>query len=625
MIELAAILVLGIFAQWMAWRVQQPAILPLILIGVAVGPFSTFFTPEGEKLIDPDRIFQGDMMYYFVSLSVGVILFEGGLSLKIRELRGVASTVRNLLIASTVITFIGGGLATYYIMGLNLKVAFLFGAIIIVTGPTVIAPIMRNVNPKKSVGTILKWESIIIDPIGALAAVLVYEFILSGKGGDQLTLFAIRGFIETVGVGLLAGLFFSWVLYVLIKRDWMPEYLINVVTLGIVILAFALADMLKPESGLLAVTLMGIVLANLNIKELNTIVHFKESLTLILLSILFIILSAHITIEQLAMLGWKSLIVFAIVVFLLRPLSVVVSTIGSGLNWREKLFLSWIGPRGIVAAAIASIISLNLVNKGALPPPQIQEAELLIPLTFLMILGTVVLQGSTAKKMAEWLNVVQKESRGILIIGANEAARLIARYIKSMDINVITVDSSPANVVEAKKQEIPALERNVIADDVGLELEYENFGSILALTSSNDINIISCRIFGAQFGEKNVYRLNTRNEIKYGSALQPYNKLFGSKVDYIRLMRTVHEYPYIHIRKLASKQMLNRYLKFMDGASIPLFLRTHDNRLKVIPANHEVIFEEGDELIYLGKEITFPEETTDEPVDASTESVPATE
>lgn len=610
MLELASIIILGIFAQWAAWRMKLPAIFPLILIGLLAGPIASLDIFLGSKLIDPARIFnqEGNILNYFVSLSVGIILFEGGLTLKLKEVRHVATTVRNLIIVGPIISLIGGGLAAYYILGIDIKIALLFGSLIIVTGPTVIGPILRNVHPNVKVGTILRWESIIIDPIGALVAVLMYEFILSGGAGAQFTLTALITFGKTVVSGVVMGVFCAWILYYLLRKHLIPEYLTNVVSLALVFVSFVGADLIAPESGLLAVTLMGMILANLKIPEINTILNFKESLTVLLISILFIVLSANIEIVQLQMLGWGSLIIFLIVILILRPLSVFISSIGSNLNIRERIFISWIGPRGIVAAAIASIFALSIIENGNLSDQLIEDARLLIPLTFLIILGTVLIQGASAKTVAGWLGVTKKDPQGFLILGAHEGGRLIGKYLQDNGLHVMLVDTSHTNVNEAKMMNLQAIDENILSEDLAERLEVTDLGIFMALTSNNELNIFACRKFKKDFGQSTTYRLITRNEMKFSSLVRPKYLLFNYSADYYKLLDLARNKPFIHEWPVDKEMELRVALAQLSDKSIPLFIRSADNHFTVIQVDANLRISPGDKLVYLGEEMMKPQE-----------------
>lgn len=603
MLELSAILILGIFAQWFAWKLKMPAILPLIIIGLMVGPFASLDWFFGYKLINPNNIFEGKMLNYFVSLSVGIILFEGGLTLKMKEVRNVASTVRNLIIIGPIISLIGGGLAAHYFLDLDIRIALLFGSLIIVTGPTVIGPILRNVHLNQKVATILRWESIIIDPIGALVAVLMYEFIVSGEPGAQFTVTALMTFGKTILSGIIMGVAAAWFLFYFLKKNWIPSYLINVFSLGMVVVCFVSADLIANESGLLAVTLMGMILANLRIPEVEEILSFKESLVVLLISILFIILSANIEMAQLQLLGWGSAIVFLIVILILRPLSVFISAIGSKMKFNEVLFISWIGPRGIVAAAIASIFALTIMEYPQLTDKEKTDAELLIPLTFLIILGTVLLQGSTSKPLAKFLGVVQKDASGFLILGAHETGRAISKYLKVLGRNAVLVDTSHTNVNESKRMNLKVIEKNVLEEDLSARIELSDIGHFLALTSNNELNIFSCRKFNKDFEMKGAYRLITRNEIKFTELVRPKDILFDSNIDFYKMINLSRKYPDVREIRVDTNERLDAILKEYENKIIPLIIRNSKNEIQVILTGHEVECEIGSFMGYIGPKI----------------------
>ncbi|MEE3037719.1 MAG: sodium:proton antiporter, partial [Bacteroidota bacterium] len=585
-----------------AWRMKIPAIFPLILLGLFMGPLSTLFLEK--QWINPENIFAGNTMYYFVSLSVGIILFEGGLTLKFKEVRQLAGVVRNLLIFGPIVMGIGGAVIAHYFLGMDYRVGLLFGSLIIVTGPTVIAPILRSVKPNKNLSTILKWEGIVIDPIGALVAVLIYElFFVStmGVGGEHsmgLTQVALRTFFLTVCVGSFFGLFSGWALHYLLKKELIPHFLINVISLGFVLFAFAGADSLQAESGLLSVTVMGILMANIKTPNIEQILDFKESLTVILISVLFIILSSNISMSQLQLLEINSLYIFLLVVFLLRPLVVWISAWKSELNWKEKLFIAWIGPKGIVAAAVASLFSLYLMSdKISLPPSLRQDVELLVPLTFMVILGTVTLNGLSAKLVARLLGLIQEQQNGVIIVGANEGSISIASYLEKNNIPTTLYDLSKENIRNAKTAGLQVIEGNILSDELdGLE---DNACQLIALTSSNDVNIIACRKFNSIFGDKNVFRLVTANEITLQSLSRPEDILFSKDTDYIKLIELIRKYPNLNEVEISSTNHFQSLLKSNNDDFIPVLINRKNN-LIFINVNFEYQFQEGDKLAYVG-------------------------
>ena len=598
MVVLASFLVLGILAQWVAWKLKIPAIIPLIFTGLLLGPISTLLTPDGEKLLDGGSIFQGEILFAFVSLSVGIILFEGGLTLRVQEIKKQASVIWRILTLGVVVTLVGGTVAAYFLLDLNIRIAFLFGALVIVSGPTVVLPILRNVRPNANTNAILKWEGILIDPLGALIAVLAYEFVKTTKTQGEFTILAFKEFFLTIATGVFVGLMAAFLLYYLLQKNRLPEYLRNVVTLGVVILSFAFSELVMHESGLLTVTLMGMVMANLKIEGLKNILTFKEDISIILISVLFLLLSSLIEIEQISRLGLNSMLLFAVLVFVIRPLGIFLSTIGSNLNIREKIFISWIGPKGIVAAAVASVFSVQLAQQTTFSPAEAEDAAMLLPLVFMMIVGTVVLQGASAKLVARLLGVEMKERQGVLFIGANPAARYIARLLDENGVAVILADTARDNVAEASKQDLRSIEGDVLREHSWEDLDLTEIGHLLAFTPSTDINRLACQRFAHEFGEKNVYRLISRKELEVSDIDRSKNILFRGAADYHTLMEAVNSQAELEEKTLNSADEYEQFLARNEDKIIPLFVRNSDQALKII-SNYRMHPSKGDTLIYL--------------------------
>lgn len=600
MIELSLLLFLGIMAQWLSWRIKVPSILPLIIIGLLVGPFSTVITSDGSKFIDGDALFEGNLLFDFVSLSVGVILFEGGMTLKLREVKLLIKPVRNLILFGAIISFIGGALAAYYFIGLDLRIAFLFGALIIVTGPTVVTPLLRNIKPNASVNTVLKWESILIDPIGALAAVLVYEFIISGEDNNQFTLYAFRTFFSSLLVGAIVGVITAFLLYYLLRNNLIPRFLRNVITLSLVVLSFAVSDMLHHESGLLAVTVAGIILANLKLDELHDILSFKEDITVILLSLLFIILSSRINLEDLDLLGWNVLWLFLVVVLILRPLSVFLSTAGSQLTFKERLFIALICPRGIVAAGVASIFSLRLTQRENLSPAEIADAHLLLPLTFMVIVGTVVTQSLYGTPLAKVLGVRKVHATGIVILGADEAARYLGLLLKSMGIRNMLIDVSHTNVAYANALGLETYEGNIFSDDIFDDVDMGLFNYMMAMTPGTELNIMASRRMRTELGSANSFRIISRHDHQEPmNSTVSKNVLFHQRVDFIELTQLVREEPELKEILIEADVPVAAFYKEHPYV-IPLFIKDDDN--SIIPVSGYIeIYRQGQTLFYFLK------------------------
>ncbi len=614
MLELAGIIILGIIAQWMAWRLKLPAILPLILIGLLVGPIATLYTEDGAKLIEPiwngeKGLFPGEGLYYFVSLAISIILFEGGLTLKRSEIANVGPVITKLITLGSVVTFFGAGVAAHYIFGLSWQISFLFSALIIVTGPTVITPILRNIPLKKDVSTVLKWEGILIDPIGALVAVLVFEFISVGEGSGY-TRTALIEFGKILLFGTTFGFTFAHALAFAIKKNLIPHYLMNVVSLSVVLLVFVESDIFAHESGLLAVVVMGMVLGNMNLPNIKELLYFKESLSVLLISILFILLAANINISDLQLLmNWKTAILFALVVFLIRPLGVFLSTQGSNLKLKEKLFIGWVGPRGIVAAGIASLFGSKLLAKGE------PGAEYITPLVFMIVLGTVLLNATTARLFAKLVGVFLTKSEGILIIGASKVSRLIASYLKKNKRHVVLIDNNQTNVDKARKLGIEAMTANIYSDSLTDNIELNDMGYLMALTGNSDINKFAIDKFKKQFGENGAFRIVNTDEMN-DPENNPEEGLFSHTDDFIKLTDAARKYPSVNEIEIKDQEHYNGLIEITkaDNDTIPLFLKNAENELQIISAFSKEFtdIQEGYKLVYLGKVFDFDEEAEED-------------
>ena len=607
MLELAGIIILGILAQWVAWKFKIPAILPLILIGLLVGPIAAEYLSEDHtKWIEPiwngeEGLFPGESLFYFVSIAISIILFEGGLTLKRDEIKNVGPSITKLITVGSAVTFFGAGVLTHYLFDLSWEISFLFSGLIIVTGPTVITPILRNIPLKKDVSAVLKWEGILIDPIGALVAVLVFEFISVG-GGSGFTKTALTEFGKILLFGTSFGFTFAHALAFVINKKLVPHYLLNVVSLSTVLLVFVESEIFAHESGLLAVVVMGMVLGNGNLKNLKELLYFKESLSVLLISILFILLAANIDIKDLMLLyNWKTAVLFSVVVFIIRPLAVFISTYKSKLKINEKLFISWVGPRGIVAAGIASLFGSKLLKQG------VEGAEYITPLVFMIVLGTVLLNATTARIFAKIVGVFLTSSDGILIVGASPASRLIASYLKQNDRRVVLIDSNPNHIKKAEEMELEAIEASVYDDDLSENIELNDIGYLMSLTGSSVINEYALTKFTKNFGEQGAFRLISSDEMKNPND-NPALGLFSHTDDFINLSEVVRDFPKVNEIDIISKEDYAVKIKKLNATltSIPIFVKSNDGKIHIISSFSEKMeVAKGNKLMYLGKELVF--------------------
>ena len=608
MLELAGIIILGILAQWVAWKLKIPAILPLILIGLLVGPIAAeFLSEDGTKWIQPiymdgKGLFPDESLFYFVSLAISIILFEGGLTLKLSEIKNVGPVITKLITLGSVVTFVGAAVAAHFIFNFSWEISALFSALIIVTGPTVITPILRNIPLKKDVSAVLKWEGILIDPIGALVAVLVFEFISVG-GGGEFTKTAFIEFGKIVLFGSTFGFTFAHAMNFIINKKWVPHYLLNVFALAAVLGVFVLSDSFAHESGLLAVVVMGMVLGNSNSGYLKELLYFKESLSVLLISILFILLAANINMADLLLIyNWKTALLFGIVILVIRPLGVFLSTYKSKLQLNEKLFISWVGPRGIVAAGIASLFGLKLAKDG------VAGAEYITPLVFMIVLGTVLLNATTARIFAKVVGVFLKKSEGILIVGASEISQIIGLYLENHDRHVVLIDSNQANISRAEEKGLEAFSANIYSETLTDNIELNDVGYLMALTGSPDINKYAIDKFGKQFGENGAFRLVSSDEMN-DTNNNPKEGLFSHIDDYASLTETARLYPIVHEVKLKSKEHYHELIEFTNGDKdiIPLFIKDNHGELEIISSYSKGahIVKKDFELVYLGKPINI--------------------
>lgn len=604
MLELAGIIILGILAQWFAWKFKIPAILPLILIGLLVGPIAAeYLSDDGNKWIEPvwngsKGLFPGEGLYYFVSLAISIILFEGGLTLKRSEIKSLGPVITKLITLGSAVTFFGAGILAYFVFNLDWELAFLFSALIIVTGPTVITPILRNIPLKKDISTVLKWEGILIDPIGALAAVLVFEFISVG-GEVGFTKTALIEFGKILLFGTTFGFTFAHALAFVINKKLIPHYLLNVVSLSTVLLVFVESEIFAHESGLLAVVVMGMVLGNGKLENIKELLYFKESLSVLLISILFILLAANIDIEDMLLLyNWKTAILFAVIVFVIRPLAVFICTANSSLKFRDKLFISWVGPRGIVAAGIASLFGGKLVKQG------VEGAEYITPLVFMVVLGTVLLNATTARFLARIIGVFLKNSYGILIVGASPVSRLIGKYLFDNNRHVVFIDSNQNNVKAAKEMGLEAINTDIYSVKLEDNIELNDVGFLMALTGSAAINDYAINKFSEQFGENGTFRLISAEEMNDPERI-PKEGLFSNTDDFHTLTDIALRYPSIQEIEIKNRKHYEELIEIINKDEDRTSILVKDNRgvFEIISSYNKDVakIEKGFQLVYLGK------------------------
>lgn len=587
--QLMVVALVGFLCQWGAWRAKVPAILPLLLCGIALGVFGVINTKDVS----------GDVLMPWVSIAVAIVLFEGSLTLKFSELKGLARPVHNLVTIGALITWIIMTATAYWaIDDLSFDLALLFGALVTVTGPTVIVPLLRSVRPVASVSRILRWEGIVIDPIGALLAVLAYELVLARSSQEALPS-AILLFVYTIGVGAIAGYVAARGMGAVLRRHWLPEYLRSYFVLAFVIGQYVLVNEVVEESGLMAVTVCGITLANLRGINTSDILSFKENLTVLLISALFIVLASQLDIDQLVSLGIPALIILLVAQFVARPLSVLASTHGSSLNWREKALLSWVSPRGIIAASVSALFAERLAGQ------HIEGGDLMVPLTFMIIIGTVLLQSLTTRPIARLLKVAEPAPVGFLIIGANPVARAIAEVLHKNDYSLTVIDTNWGNIKEARMMGLRTFYGHPVSSYADRELNLVGIGRMLGLSQYHELNTVAAMRYRMEFGEPNIYTLTeTVGKDDKHTANDDYmgKFLFHDDLTYGMLEQLVNEGARVRQTKLSAEFSFEDYTKQKHRGVVPLFAITPNNHLHVFSGGNNIQPQAGWSIIGLLKD-----------------------
>lgn len=595
-IAFAAIGLIGIACQWLAWRIKLPAILFLLLAGIVAGPITGW--------LNPDETF-GKLLLPIISLSVAVILFEGSLTLKFKEIASLQIVVRRMVTTGVLITWGIIAFTTHWLLDFSWKLSLLFGAITVVTGPTVVIPMLRTVRPTANVANILRWEGIVIDPIGALLSVLVFQFIISDADshalGQTLLVFS-RGIIFSLLIGGITAYGFGQ----LIRYHWLPDFLHNISALVLVFGVFAAANTVQHESGLLAVTVMGVWLANMKRVPTEDILNFKESLSILLISGLFIMLASRINFTHFFALGWKAVGVFLVIQFFARPVKALLATRGTHLTFGEKALIGWIAPRGIVAAATAAVFALRLQEYGfeaangvdlhthtALTAQEDLQAEQLVPLTFMVIIGTVVLQSLTSRFLALWLGVAEPEVKGLLIVGANELARTIAKALQACGFEVLLADTNWANIRAARMEGLETYFGNVVSEHADQHIEPLGIGYLLALSDHPEINLLACQRYRAEFGRRAIYTIDAEHKSVGGARshaelMHAGRELFGEQVNFQMLQTMLDKGASIHKTLLTDQYSYQRFKKDHQRQTVPLFAIDPKGKIEFFAVDHDI-------------------------------------
>ncbi len=566
LIRLVYIAVAGILCQWLAWRLRQPAILLLLVVGILSG--NVF------HIIDIDALF-GDLLFPMVSLGVAIILFEGSLTLKFSQIRGLKITIFLLILFGMVITCFGIGITLRLLLDISWSLALLAGALLTVTGPTVIKPVIDSVNPKPAIAHILRWEGIILDSAGALLTLLIFEFMVASGHADGF----VSAFAKMLLTGCVTGAGSALLLAVLIRKQLLPHVQKNVFTLVLVMACYTLSDWLFAETGLLAVTVMGIILANIKSLDLTEILFFKESLSSLLIATLFIMLAARVDLTALVAIGWPIIALLVVLQFVLRPAAVGLATIGSQLNLREKLFISWIGPRGIIAAAVSSLLALRLVDM------QVNGSELLVPVIFSMIIGTTLIVSLSARRVGVMLDCAEEVPNGVLIQGANPLACAVAAALNQQGFHTKLVDTNRQYISKARSLGLDTYWGQLVSVHADREMEFVGFHFLLILTAREELNALVFSKSRLDFEPGTIGAIQTATERdsseRHGVHSVESAYLFGKNVTFSALSAALERGAEIKTTPITDEFSVEDYRQMTGAHTTLLFAIAADGHLHI--------------------------------------------
>ncbi|WP_432354324.1 cation:proton antiporter [Sporosarcina sp. A2] len=600
LISVVAVLALGIFSQWLAWRIQWPSIVIMSIAGLLIGPVLGLINPEAAL---------GDLYGPLISLAVAVILFEGSSNLDIREIKGISKSVTRIVTVGAFLAWILGSLAAHFFAGLQWEIAFIIGGLFVVTGPTVIIPLLRNAKLKSRTAAVLKWEGIIVDPAGPLLALFAYE-VIKVLSNDNLTMSNLLSFFGGAGLAILLGLAVGLFISVMATKGQFPEYLKSPIVLALVLICFMLAEVIMHETGMLAVTVMGLTIGRSKkyVSSIGNLGHFVENVSVMLTSTVFILLTASLPRETIAQMFTLPILAFVLVtLFVVRPLSVWISTIGTELNRNEKILIGWIAPRGIVALTVAGYFSSILVNDGY------EEASLLTALTFALVIITVCAHGFTIGPLAKRLHLASNEPPGILIIGASNFSASLGEQLKKLGIPVLIMDPSRGRLNLATAKGVETFEGQILSEQARFAVDLTPYNTIVSMTGDASYNALIAQSFAPEFGFNNTFSLpvalnHQMNESELPISLKAHI-LFREDATFTELNRkvnTVYEIGEILITEVENE---DNWLDEIPKEITPLFIKKESDLIVFVTLRKRVNLEEGDILVVLRPKVEKKEPT----------------
>jgi NhaP-type Na+/H+ or K+/H+ antiporter len=582
--DLMLVVLIGILSQWVAWRFRMPAIVVMSVAGLLVGPILGLINPQESM---------GDLFGPIITFAVALILFEGSLNLDFKEIRGFNKPVLRIITIGAFIAWIAGSLAAHYVAGLSLSVSFIIGGLFIVTGPTVILPLLRQAKLKPRPAAILKWEGIVVDPFGALLAVFAFEFIRFVDG--EVTLNSFLMFFAASIFAVLLGWGVAHILGVSFERGRVPEFLKSPVLFAVVIFTFVFSDEIMPQTGLLAVTAMGMTMANMHLTSIREIRHFKENISVLLISGIFVMLTASLNPKVLIEIFNSNIIFYVLaMLFIVRPLSIWISTIGTDLTAKEKLLVGWIAPRGIVALTVSGYFAAILLDHGY------PDAELLTALTFALVFSTVVLHGFTIGPLAKKLNLTATDESGILIVGGSRFAAEFAKSVKETGNEVLIIDRTWAGLTHARKLGLNSFVGDILSRKLDYELDLTPYRFMLAMSKIDTYNAHVCEDFEPDLGRDHLYQTAFHfNHENMSSTVSGGGTLFTPAISIYELEDRINTGHVIRKTLITKQYSYTQYLRERDDKSILLYILRATGAIEFYTPDIELQAQAGDTIMSL--------------------------
>ncbi|MCH2156113.1 MAG: cation:proton antiporter [Opitutales bacterium] len=559
--QLVIILSVSAVAQWLGWKFKVPAILLLLASGFILGPIT--------GLMDMEALF-GDALLPLVSASVAILLFEGGLTLRFKDLKHGGAVIFRLVTVGVVITSVIAGWLAYALLGFPPTIAALFGALLSVTGPTVIGPILRTIRPKGSVRNIAKWEGILNDPVGVLLAVFIYDILILGSEEQMWTQLALAIF-KTLAVAFALSWAGSRLLIYLVRHRMLPDFLHNLTSLAIVLGTFFLSNVVQHEAGLVTATLLGIFLANQRDFRVDHIIHFKENLTVLIISFVFIVLAANVKPEVLQLLDWRHFVFLVALIVIARPLSILASTIGTGTPMNQSVLLMLLAPRGIVALSLTSVFVLKLKKAG------FEEADELFASMLVVVVGTVIFYGSTVAQAASRLKLSELAPSGLLFVGAAPWAIHLGKKLQQQGVFVHFIDSNRDHVAMAREKGLSASTGDVLSNVFLEEQDFSEIGHVLCATTNYEVNTLAKQMLMEFFDRRDILVIEPDHVVhnKEDERKRPFDPAFGSFVTHNWLEAHVTSESAINTREVPAEAS---NVKDLLVGVVPLFVLSEDKK-----------------------------------------------